>query len=111
MYFAAQAGGRTFVPHGIRLLVAYPVRRIDLRRQRILLSSVTATAAIDPHGLAAHAWAMVGHACGAPARGCDLAALDPMRLRLSCDHHRQDCDIAKNLEFGHFLLQAADPLR
>jgi hypothetical protein len=67
--------------------VTYPMWRIDLGRQSILLSSVTATGAIDPHGLAAYAWAMVAHAGGTPGRGRDLMALDPMRLCLRCDHH------------------------
>jgi hypothetical protein len=50
------------------------MRRVDLKPQRILLSSVTATGDIDPHGFVALAWAMVDYAGGALGRGCDLAA-------------------------------------
>jgi hypothetical protein len=53
------------------------------------------TAAMDPHGFAANAWSMIGHARGASARGCDLAAPDPMRLCLSCGEHWQDCESVK----------------
>src|SRR5246127_3827295 len=84
------------------------MRRIDLRRHPILL--VAASGAVDPCGFAAQARAMVGHAYAAPRRGCDLTALDPIRPRLSRDHHRQDCDCVKKLEFRHaFSLYAADP--
>jgi MFS family permease len=39
----------------------------------------------NPHGLAALAWALVGHAGSAPGRGRDLAALDrPRRNAASC---------------------------
>ena len=42
--------------------------------------------------------------------GCDLTALDPIRPRLSRDHHRQDCDYVKELEFSHaFSLCVTDP--
>ena len=72
-------------PITVRFIPAIPMRRIDLRRQRMLPSNVSAAGAIGPHGFAAHAWAVVGHAGCAPGRGCDLAALDPVCLRLSCD--------------------------
>jgi len=87
----------------VRFIRAVPTRRIDLRRQCILL--VTATGAV----FGAQARAMVGHACGAPRPGCDLTALDPIRPRLSRDHHRQDCDCVKKLEFSHaFSLYVTD---
>jgi hypothetical protein len=83
----------------VRFIRAVPTRRIDLRRQRILLA--TATGAVDTCKLGAQARPMVGHACGAPRPGCNLTALDAIRPRLSRDHHRQDCDCVKKLEFGH----------
>jgi hypothetical protein len=53
---------------------------------------------------------MVGHACSAPRPGCDLTALDPIRPRLSRDHHGQDCDCVKKLEFSHAIsLYVTDP--
>ena len=86
-------------PIVVRFIRAAPTRRIDLRRQCILL--VTATGAVDTYKLGAQARAMVSHSCGAPRPGCDLTALDPIRPRLSRDHHRQDCDCVKKLEFSH----------
>jgi hypothetical protein len=92
----------------VRFIRAVPMRRIDPWRQCILLA--TATGAVDTYGFAARARAMLGHACGAPGRGCDLTALDTIRSRLSRDHHRQDCDCVKKPEFGHgFSLYATDP--
>ena len=92
----------------MRFIRAAPTRRIDLRRQCILL--VTATGAVDTYKFGAQARAMVGHACGAPRPGCALTALDPIRPRLSRDHHRQDCDCVKKLEFSHaFSLYVTDP--
>jgi hypothetical protein len=88
--------------------VTYPMRIIGLGRQRILLSSVATTSAIDRRGFAAHGCAMVGYARCTPGRGCGLMAPDPMRLCLTCDHHCHDRDIAKNSELRHFLLQIAD---
>jgi len=88
----------------VRLIRAVPMRRIDLRWQRILL--VTATGAVEPFGFAAQARAIVGHACGAPRRCCDLTALDPVRPRLSCDRHRQDYDSLKKLEFTGDIARA-----
>ena len=71
---------------------------------------MTATGAVEPFGFAAQARAMVSHSCGAPRPGCDLTALDPIRPRLSRDHHRQDCDCVKKLEFRHaFSISVADP--
>ena len=49
--------------------------------KRILVSRERAAAAIDPHGLAALARAVVGHAGGAPGRSRDLAALASGCLR------------------------------
>jgi len=83
----------------VRFIRAAPTRRIDLRRQCIVL--VAATGAVDTYKSGAQARAMVGHACGAPRPGCDLTALDPIRPRLCPDHYRQDCDCVKKLEFGH----------
>jgi hypothetical protein len=92
----------------MRFIRAVPARRIDLRRQCILL--VTATGAADTYKFGAQARAMVGHACGAPRPGCDLTALDPICPGLSRDHHRQDCDCVKKLEFSHaFSLDVTDP--
>jgi hypothetical protein len=64
--------------------ITYPRWQIYFRRHRIPLSGVTAMAAIDRHVVAGDA--MVSPTGGTPP-GCDLAALDPMRLRLSCDHY------------------------
>ena len=71
----------------VRFSPAVPMRRIGLRRQRALLSSVTAAGAVDPHGFAAHAGAVIDRASRAPRRGWDLVALAPGCLRLSCDQH------------------------
>jgi hypothetical protein len=48
----------------------------------ISVSRRYAATAIDPHGLAALAWTVVGHAGGAPCRSRDLATA-PVRLRSS----------------------------
>jgi hypothetical protein len=85
----------------VRFIRAVPTRRILL---------VTATGAVDTYKFGAQARAMVSHSCGAPRPGCDLTALDPIRPRLSRDHHRQDCDCVKELEFSHaFSLCVTDP--
>ena len=84
----------------MRFIRAVPTRRIFL---------VTATGAVDTYKFGAQARAMVSHACGAPRPGCDLTALEPICPRLSRDHHRQDCDCVKKLEFSHaFSLYVAD---
>jgi hypothetical protein len=74
-------------------------------RQRSLLSDVIANGVVDPHGFAAHAWALIGHACGAPGRGDDLVALDSVRLRLSCNQDREYCESVRKFESSHFFLQ------
>src|SRR6266478_8297605 len=51
------------------------------KSERILVSCKRAGAAIDPHGFVAFAWAVVGHAGGAPGRSGDLAALASMCSR------------------------------
>jgi hypothetical protein len=92
----------------VRFIRAFPTRRIDLRRQCILL--VTAAGAADAYNFGAQARAAVGHACGTPRPGCDITVLDPIRPRLSRDHHRQDCDCVKKLEFSHASsLHVTDP--
>ena len=54
--------------------------RIEFRRQRGVLSGVIADGAAEPSGFVAHAWALIGHACGAPGPDYDLAAVDAVRL-------------------------------
>jgi hypothetical protein len=49
--------------------------------ERIPVSRDRGVATIDPHGLTALAWAVIGHAGGAPGWSRDLAALGPVRLR------------------------------
>src|ERR1700674_5392226 len=48
--------------------------------ERISISGACAAAAVDPHRLAALAWAMVSHAREAPGRCCDLMASDSICL-------------------------------
>jgi len=93
----------------VRSIPAVPMRRMDLRRQSILPSTATATGSIDPHGLAALARALVGHAGGAPGWGCDLVAFCAMGFRLSSGQRCQHCDRAKQFESSHVILQRADP--
>jgi len=87
----------------VRLVAAAPVRRTDLRRS-ILVSTATAPAAMDPHGLAALAWARVGHAGGAPGRGGERTALWAAGLRLGSGQRCQHCDRAKQFESSHVIL-------
>jgi hypothetical protein len=53
--------------------------------ERMSVSRERVTAAIEPHGLAALAWAVIGHAGGAPGWSDDLAALNPECRRSSAD--------------------------
>jgi hypothetical protein len=51
--------------------------------ERIPVSRDLAAAAINPHRLAAFAWAVVRHAGSAPGRSCDLTALNHVCMRSS----------------------------
>jgi len=55
----------------------------DGASERIPVSRDFAAATINPHRLAALAWAVVRHAGSAPGRSCDLAANDHVWLRSS----------------------------
>jgi hypothetical protein len=57
----------------------------DGASKRVPISRDVAAATINPHRLAALTWAVVGHAGGAPGRSRDLAALNPVLLRLTAD--------------------------
>src|ERR1700682_878028 len=57
----------------------------DCMSKRISISRERVAAAIEPHVLAALTWAVVGHAGGAPRWSYDLAALNPVCLRLTAD--------------------------
>jgi hypothetical protein len=59
-----------------------PDRRMS---KRIPVSRDVAAITINPHRLAALTWAVVGHAGGAPGWSYDLAALNPVCLRLTAD--------------------------
>ena len=53
--------------------------------ERISVSRERVAAAIGPDVLTALAWAVVGHAGLAPGWSYDLAALNPVCLRLAAD--------------------------
>jgi hypothetical protein len=55
----------------------------DDASERISVSRKRVAAAIGPHVLAALAWAVVGHAGGAPGWSYDLTPLNPVCLRSS----------------------------
>src|SRR3979411_1797430 len=57
----------------------------DCMSKRISISRERVAAAIEPHVLAALTWAVVGHAGGAPGWSYDLAALNPVCLRVIAD--------------------------
>ena len=57
----------------------------DCMSKRIPVSRDVAAATINPHRLTALTWAVVGHAGGAPGWSYDLAALNPVCLRLTAD--------------------------
>jgi hypothetical protein len=75
-----------------------PASRLVNLKTRMSVSNMRLRGTIDPHGFAAIARTVIGHARGTPRWRCDLATLTAECRRLRQTHHRQEGVRAKHFE-------------